>query len=142
MNETLNVLILKLFNSYSEKKEKEILSESVVKNEVDIPLSLTSSNTQSSSLKNNRSHNDSAYVLRDLNHQDESSLSKSFETKLISGSVSILPELCLENYPKSTEIVEESKQTPYALSAGKGKPGVIRRTYNSFKQSKLAKLCR
>ncbi len=67
---------------------------------------------------------------------------KSVEMQLLSGSVSFLPELHFQSYHGSTDNVDDEKEESYVLTAGKAKPGVLRRMYASMKQSKLAQLCR
>ena len=61
---------------------------------------------------------------------------------LLSGSVSFLPEMHLQSYNGSTNSVDDAKEEPYVLTTGKAMPGVLRKTYKSLKQSKLAQLCR
>ena len=62
---------------------------------------------------------------------------------LLSGSVSFLPEVPLQSYINgSTNSVDDAKEEPYVLTTGNAKPGVLRKTYKSLKQNKLAQLCR
>ena len=61
---------------------------------------------------------------------------------LLSGSVSFLPEIHLQSYPGSMVKVDDAKDEPYVPTVGKAKPGVLRKTYKSMKQSDFVKLCR
>ncbi|CAB3989263.1 ZINC INDUCED FACILITATOR-LIKE 1-like [Paramuricea clavata] len=72
----------------------------------------------------------------------QNSISKTEEMLLLSGSVSFLPEIHLQSYAASMEKNDDAKEEPYVPTVGKAKPGVLRKTYKSMKQSKLAKLCR
>jgi hypothetical protein len=71
------------------------------------------------------------------------SIPKTEEMLLLSGSVSFLPEIYLQSYPGSMDKIDGMKEEhAYVPTVGKAKPGVLRKTYKSMKQSKLAKLCR
>ena len=61
---------------------------------------------------------------------------------LLSGSRPFLPEMHLQSYNGSTNSVDDAREEPYVLTTEKAKPGVLRKTYKSLKQSKLAQLCR
>ena len=120
-----------------------MLSTSVITSDPEIynsPLSASNSR-QRSSLKTSLSQNDISNSL----HEDltkQISFEKNTELQLLSGSVSFLPEMYLQSYHGSTNTVDNMKEETYVLTAGKAKPGGLRKTYKSLKQSKLVQLCR
>ena len=104
-----------------------------------LKLTKTSSNRQRSSVKTSTSQNDISNSCQ-LKQQDEDvtkevSFEKSIEMHLLSGSVSFLPEMHLQSYNGSTNSVDDAKEERYVLTTGKAKPGVLRKTYQSLKQS-------
>jgi hypothetical protein len=48
----------------------------------------------------------------------------------------------ISSYPGAMDKIDDAKEEPYVSTVGKAKPGVLRKTYESVKQSKLVKLCR
>ena len=48
----------------------------------------------------------------------------------------------ISSYPGPMDKIDDAKEEPYVSTVGKAKPGVLRKTYESVKQSKLVKLCR
>ena len=101
------------------------------------------SNRKRSSLRASSSQNDLPNGQLNQDSPIQKSLSKSTEMYLMSGSMSFLPEIHLENYPGWNENDDiEQEEEVYVPTPGKAKPGVLRRAYESLKQSKLGKLCR
>jgi hypothetical protein len=106
----------------------------------------TSSNRQPALLKNRRSQNDisNSCVSNQLEEEvtKQVSLQKSTEMHLLSGSISFLPEMHLQSYNGSTNNVDNGKEEAYVLSPGKAKPGILRKTLQSLRRSKLVQLWR
>jgi hypothetical protein len=109
-------------------KDEEISSATIV-------------NTSNSSLKNRTSQSDTSEQ-QDEDFTKQIALQKSTEMQLLSGSISFIPEMHLQNYNESTNTIDNAKEEPYVLTTGKVKPGVWRKTYKSLRQSKLVQLCR
>lgn len=76
------------------------------------------------------------------NEYSENKFQNDTEMLLLSGSVSFLPELHFHSYPGLVETCDTQREEPYVPTAGKSKPGMLRKSLKSVKRSKLAQLCR
>ena len=106
------------------------------------PQAFITSNRKRSSLKASLSQNDLPNGQLNNNSRIQKSLSKNTEMYLLSASMSSLPEIHLENYPGWDENDNKKQDEIDVATPGKAKPGVMRRVYELFKQTKLGKLCR
>lgn len=108
------------------------------------PVSLTPPNRKRTTVKNSQTNlapND-CQLNSNQDVSPQKPFSKSTEMQLLTGSVSFLPELHLQGYPSLLDNTATKTEDPYVPPTGKSKPGMMMRSYEAMKQSKLSKLIR